>query len=405
LNTARRGHDMETPPSSESARKRSRQVGYLLTFVATFSLGTTEIFAPWYAGILGGSPYIIGWAMGSFGLVYMFSPYLGGRVSDRIGRRNTLLLATLWYVVLLTIYPQPFVTPELIVAIRAVEGVVFGLFYPTVEALVAEMKPEAQSVVLGNFSVSWSSGMILSPFVIAFMSTNFGNVTSIYVVLLIELVSLLLIAGLVKGGRPVHVQATERAESVRIKPQGSHKTSRRFIASYLSMALFGFTSTVILGLFPSYIDAQPGLGTEDFGYLLVVWNSFRTLGFYGSTKVPKEKMESVMITGIFLIAGSLGVVYVTTSLPLLYAAMIISGLGVGFAYISSLYVVVSATESEKGEHAGLIESLAGIGFFVGPIFGGWIAEYALNLPYLATCLFAAICFIIVLWLLRREKQS
>ena len=400
---------------SEPMKRHIRIVGYLVTLLGTFSLGITEIFASWYAGILGATPYEMGWAMGSFGIVYMISPALGGKVSDRIGRKNSLLIATGAYISVLLLYPQPFIVPMHLIMIRALEGLFFGLFNPTIEAMVAELCPGSQAAVLGNFSTSWSAGMIMSPFVIAYMATNYGNVTSIYVALAIEMICLGLIGLGVKDYRLSRASVVSKSElevHQHIEPSGESrarlkgpKTSTRFVASYLSLTLFGFVSTIILSLFPSYIQGLPGYGTQSFGNLLVIWNVTRTFAFAACSKFPHEWMGKVVMAGAVFTTVSMFPISFLTDLISLTAAMILCGIGVGFSYLGALYIVVSASDQEKGAHAGMVESLAGVGFFAGPIAGGWIAGYGLTLPYFLAMVYGLVSMILIAVMLRTSKSK
>lgn len=399
---------------SDTEKRRARFVGYTLTFLATFSLGVTEIFAPWYAGILGASQFEMGWAMGSFGIVYMFSPILGGKISDRIGRKPSLIAATVSYIAVLALYPQPFIMPIHLIIIRALEGFFFGMFYPTIEALVTELCPESQGAVLGNFSTSWSAGMVFSPGVIAFMALSFGNVASIYVVIAVELLCLGLIVGFVKTYTLEQIQPSEVqkanvpypvAEDLRDDSKRDVRTTPKFFAAYSAIALFGFTSTLLLALFPTYIQDMPFYGPQDFGYLLMVWNIARTIAFFTCTRIPQDRMGTVMIAGAITVLLGMTTIYLSIDMVFLTIAMILCGVGVGFNYLGGLYTVVSATESEKGAYAGLAESLAGVGFFVGPILGGYVAGIAADLPYLLTAIYALLTLVIMVFLLSRRREE
>jgi len=400
---------------SDSAKKRIRIIAYLVTFLSTFSIGVTEIFASWYAGQLHATPYEMGWAMGSYGLVYMFSPAVGGKVSDRIGRRKSLLIAVMAYIAVLFLYPQPFIMPMHLIIIRALEGLFFGLFNPTIEGMVAELCPQGQAAVLGNFSTSWSAGMIMSPYVIAFMAASFGNTSSIYVVLAVEFLVLGIIAVSIQDYRVDAISAQDSAKSGSLPDQDDwvgatgrargQKTSPRFLASYISLMLFGFVSTVLLALFPSYISGLPGFSTQDFGYLLLVWNVARTLAFILCSRLPHEQMGTVITTGAFLITVSMVPLSFFTDMALFAVAMVLCGIGAGFTYLGALYSVVSATQKEKGAHAGIVESLAGVGFFVGPIAGGWVGTFGLALPYFATMVFGLLSSVAIVVLLRKRPTS
>ena len=392
-----------------ASKRRNRIVGYIATFMVTFTLGTTEIFAPWYSGLLGGSGFEIGWAMGSFGIVYMISPALGGRFSDRVGRKRSLVVATIAYIGVLVLYLNPYlVSPLYLIAVRALEGLVYGFVAPSIQGMLAELTPEAECEVLGNFSTSWSAGMIFSPFVIAYVEGLYEPVATIYVVLAIELISLGLIAGFLQGYRrkksDIQKQNAEQ-DSPEVVLRRASKTSPRFIASYLSIMLWGVVSTVILALFPSYVETLPGFTSQDWGFMLLVWNGVRTIAFVLTARLPDQSMSSVITYGAILSALSSAVLFLFTDFWMLTIAMVVSGVAVGFSYLGALYLIVSATDIEKGSYAGLVESMGGVGLFLGPILGGWLADFQLTLPYLMCTVLSVIVIIGIIPLLRREKKN
>jgi MFS family permease len=396
--------DVEGEPDlPQIAKKRNRLVGYLITFLVTLTLGTTEIFASWYSGTLpGGTGFLAGFAMGSFGLVYMFSPTLGGKVSDRIGRKTALFFATAAYIAVLVLYPLSR-TPIDLIIIRALEGIVYGFIAPSIEGMVAELSPEAQAVTLGNFSTSWSAGMIISPFLIGYITGLYGVFSSIYVIIAVEFVSLGIIGGLLQKYRMKTqiLQAKKTSE----KPTQIHsKTSARFIASYLSIGLWGVVSTVILALLPRYVEGL-GFMTEDFGNLLMIWNGVRTITFIICARLPERSMENVIILGAALSGISSLMMYMIADIWIWGIAMALSGIGVGLSYLGALYLIVSATEDEKGGHAGLVESMGGIGLFIGPMVGGWVMDISPEYPFLLCTLISVIVLLLMVPLLQRSKRK
>lgn len=402
--------DDEAVDLPSASKRRNRIIAYVSTFLVTFTLGTTEIFAPWYTGILGGSGFEIGWAMGSFGAVYMISPALGGRFSDRVGRKRSLMIATSAYVIVLILYLNPFASPLYLISIRALEGLVYGFIAPSIEGMLAELTPEAECEVLGNFSTSWSAGMIMSPFVIAYVQGLYAPQAPIYVVLAIELVSLGLIGGFLHGYRRKTKFSSEGMDELQpsensfISPKKASRTSPRFIASYLSILLWGVVSTVILALFPSYVESLPGLGAGQWGVMLLVWNGIRTVAFIITARLPERSMGSVITCGATLSGISSLVLFVFTDFWMFMIAMIVSGVAVGFSYLGAIYLIVSGTEIDKGSYAGLVESMGGLGLFLGPILGGWLADFVLTLPYLMCTVLSLIVLIGIIPLLRRDRQ-
>ncbi len=395
--------DVDGEPDLPSiAKRKNRLVGYVITFLVTLTLGTTEIFAPWYTGELGGSGFLAGLAMGSFGLVYMLSPSIGGKISDRIGRKTSLLIASVAYIGVLILYPLSS-TPIHLIIIRALEGVVYGFIAPSIEGMVAELSPQSQSVTLGNFSTSWSAGMIISPFLIGYVTGAYGVFSSIYVIIAVEFVSLGIIGAMMQNYRMKTIFRERRKTADRPRPVHS-KTSARFIASYLSIALWGVVSTVILALLPRYVQ---GLGylTEDFGNLLMIWNFVRTLAFIVCARLPERSMGNVIVAGAALSAISSVMIFTVNNMWVWGLAMAISGIAVGFSYLGALYLIVSATEDEKGGHAGLVESMGGVGLFLGPMVGGYIWDISPVYPFVMCAVLSAIVLLFMIPLLRRSKRQ
>jgi len=399
-----------TPDLTPEIRKRNRMVGYVAAFLTVFTLGTTEIFASWYSTQMGGTPLEAGLAFGIFGLVYMFSPTIGGRLSDIKGRKKTLLLSTGGYIIVIVLYLLPFVSPWQLIAIRAIEGFVFGFVAPTIEGMVSELETESEVATLGNFSTSWSASMILPPMVIAYLSGVYGDTSGIFVVLGVEVLALMMVAVFLQGykRKPVDSSNVGILPSTTTAQVGKvSKASPLFIASYLSVMLWGVVSTIVLGLFPSYITILSDTGypfePEDFGNLLLIWNLARTLTFIVIARLAGERMKQAIVAGAILSVLSGLMLFLFIDIWIFTFAMIISGIAVGFNYLGALYLVVSATDLEKGTHAGLVESMGGVGLFLGPIVGGWLMEIELTLPYLMWALLGIVVLVLIVLFLRRDS--
>ncbi|MGY5861589.1 MAG: MFS transporter [Candidatus Thorarchaeota archaeon] len=406
--------DVEGEPDlSDAVKKRNRTIGYITSFLVVFTLGTTEVFASWYAGILGGTSLESGLAVGMFGFMYIFSSIAGGRISDKIGRKKTLTISTAVYVVVILFYLLPSIAPIHLIVIRSIEGIAFGFIAPIIEGMVAELDPEAQAAALGNFSTAWSASMILPPFIIAYTAGAFGGLSSIYIIIAVELLSLVIIAGFLQGyRRKTPTQESEGVNGIGTddsqQEQIHSKTSPRFIASYISLILWGVVSTVILALFPTYIENLIVLGhpfvREDFGNLLLIWNAARTVCFIVTARLDERHMVKAIVLGAILSAISGIMLFLFVDIWIFTAAMIISGVGVGFSYLGALYLVVSATEFEKGSYAGLVESMGGVGLFIGPIVGGWLMGFGLTLPYLMFTGLSLVALLVMVPLFSRSNK-
>ncbi len=255
--------------------------------------------------------------------------------------------------------------------------------------------------------------MILPPMVIAYLSGAYGDTSGIFVVLGVEILALMIVAGFLQGYKRKPITSSS---NVGILPSPTpaqvekvSKTSPLFIASYLSVMLWGVVSTIVLGLFPSYILLLSDLGypfaAEDFGNLLLVWNLARTLTFIVIARLSGERMKQAIIAGAILSALSGFMLFLFIDIGVFTIAMILSGIAVGFNYLGALYLVVSATDIDKGGHAGLVESMGGVGLFLGPIAGGWLMQIGLTLPFLMWSLLGVVILVLIVFLLRRDGKQ
>lgn len=114
-------------------------------------------------------------------------------------------------------------------------------------------------------------------------------------------------------------------------------------------------------------------------------------------------MKQAIVMGAILSAISGFMLFFFTDIWVFTIAMIVSGIAVGFNYLGALYLVVSSTDIEKGAHAGLVESMGGVGLFLGPVIGGWFMEIGLTLPYLMYAVLSVVVLILIVALLRKQN--
>jgi len=82
---------------------------------------------------------------------------------------------------------------------------------------------------------------------------------------------------------------------------------------------------------------------------------------------------------------------------------LIFGFGAGISYAASITFVLKWRKSSRGYAAGVFESLIGVGYFLGPLIGGFLSEFAGNVPYIYGFLLSIVVFLIQL--MRRHSFS
>lgn len=87
------------------------------------------------------------------------------------------------------------------------------------------------------------------------------------------------------------------------------------------------------------------------------------------------------------------------SLMLLLAARIIGGIASATQSTGSAYMSDISTPEKKAQNFGMIGAAFGLGFVIGPIFGGFLAEYGTRVPFYAAAVLAGANFLFGLFVL------
>ncbi|MEX0916487.1 MAG: MFS transporter, partial [Candidatus Spechtbacterales bacterium] len=138
---------------------------YLTVFVNVMAFTLIFPLLPTYAQRFDASTLQIGMLAGSFGLAQLFCSPLWGRVSDRIGRKPTIMMGVsglgLGFLVLAVSQSL-----WMLFVGRLLQGVFSGASLPSARAYAADMSDKAGRVKsMGRIEAALAAGIILGPFI------------------------------------------------------------------------------------------------------------------------------------------------------------------------------------------------------------------------------------------------
>lgn len=311
---------------------------------------------------------------GPFLAAALMSP-VWGYLGDRYGHRPMVIRAVFGLAVMNVAYC--FVqTPMQFWILRLLQGMVTG-FIPASLAITSATTPaEELPGAMGKLQASASAGRLLGPALGGLLA---GVMPFRGIFLLVGSAILLAAIGVV-----LWLKEPARAP---MKARTSPLTNLKFAVADVRMraALAGLFVTMIaaslaMPVFPLYVeDLLAGTGDPAWwtgvGFGVVALFSMIGAAMIGRL-AETIGLKVLLVLALVLTSGALGAHALVRGLPALLAVR--AALGLGFAGIQPVLLSMISRRAPAG-HGGGITGLASaasiLGFFVGPIAGGWLAGY------------------------------
>jgi len=351
-------------------RRTPMYLFYLAVFLLSTGFGIMTPAVPLFAGIRFSANE---WELGILGalaaLPYVFAPAIFGKLSDRVGRKPVIISGLGIYLAASLSYAFSSGLSQLAV-LRILEGTSFSLIWPSAEAFVGDNAPgKSRSAAVGLYSVSWSAGYMVGPFIMGLL-VSFTDIVYAFVCTALLMAISIVILFYVRGAGVSHKE-----------DQVTETTSNMGMPVILyTMILWGFTVLAFFFLFPAYASMN-GISPSFIGYLVGLAGIMRTavfLVYYRLVQLMKEKM---LPAGMLFLSLAM---FASWALPSIYGfavSVAFLGLSLGFLYAYSLVFMLN--KAAKGLYAGVFESSIGLGELLGPLSMGYLGfSIAPSFPYL-----------------------
>jgi len=361
---------------TETASRRpylSRGVGFAGISAAMVAIlvaaGAPTPLLPVYQHQWGFAPWVLTLAFGVYAFSLLVAILVIGSLSDYVGRRPLMIAALGIDLVAMLMF---LVAPSIgwVIAARVVQGVATGAASSALSAAVVELAPErfkklgaqmTSMAPLGGLAIGALFAGVLAQF-------SSGATFAVWFVL-----ALVMAAGTIFAVFTPETATRKPGALASLNPRISLPVQvRRLYWTSVPGIVGGFmTMTAFMGLVPALLVAVFAVKSPIIGSLL----AFVALGastvasaFSSGVKAPKLRLGGTiaMVVGAVLFIGSIGAV----SLPLLWAAAVVGGAGIGASFAGTTRGLVP--EVAPHERAGLFTAI----FFVGYLAMGSAAIIA-----------------------------
>ncbi|MEM1582189.1 MAG: MFS transporter [Candidatus Bathyarchaeia archaeon] len=354
-------------------------LAFLLTssFLAQMIVGIVGITVPIYAVEMDASPLLLGIIGATGGLVYSFMPLVSGILSDRFRRKIFIFSSTFFYGLSCIFYTLA-ENPYMLIPIKALEWVSVAMFWPPTEALLVEVSFGKLEEALKKFNLSWGSAMIIGPMIGGSLISALGVEAKAPFFLSSAISLTLSFLALIIVKEPPREIVPHEHKIFKFSESKSHS----IISALISILLFSSLIGMILNLFPAYATIL-GIPAYEVGLMMLVNGLWRLVAFFEAYKIKaKIGVTHMFFIGSIMLASASASMAISSTTFMFSISLSILGFGAGILYAASIANILESQKAARGQAAGLFETLIGIGYFLGSLSGGFVAEYAPNAPYI-----------------------
>ncbi|MDX3658787.1 MFS transporter [Streptomyces sp. ID05-26A] len=351
----------------------SRGVGFAgisaAMVVILVAAGAPTPLLPIYQHQWGFAPWVLTLAFGIYAFSLLIAILVIGSLSDYVGRRPLMIAALAVDLVAMVMF---LFAPSIgwVIAARVVQGVATGAASSALSAAVVELAPEKFKKLGAQMTSMAPLGGLAIGALFAGLLAEFATDAAFEVWLVLAVV---MAAGTLFAVFTPETATRKPGAVASLNPRISLPAQvRRLYWTSVPGIVGGFmTMTAFMGLVPALLVAVFAVKSPIIGSLL----AFVALGastvasaFTSSVKAPALRLGGTvaMVVGAVLFIGSIG----ATSLPLLWAAAIVGGGGIGASFAGTTRGLVP--EVAPHERAGLFTAI----FFVGYLAMGSAAIVA-----------------------------
>ena len=347
---------------------------------------------PFYADTMGASKFEVGVLVSSFSAAQLLSAPLWGRVSDRYGRKPTLLIGLGASVVAYVVFAFAD-TFWLLLVSRIVQGGGGGTV-GVIQAYVADaVAPAKRSKALGWLSAATNAGVVLGP-VIGSAAARWGMAAPGLLAAALSLVNMFFASRYLIESHGVDARnKAKTARSpwqmvVRVAAHWYEPPSRLiWIYAVAIGAFYGVTAYLVF-----FLQQQFGVDEGTIGFFFAYMGGLSVLiriWLLGWVVDRLGEPRTVRL-GAVLLALGLGLTPFTTTLPVLAMTVALIPLGTAFTFpaVTALLSQVIG-EHERGVYMGVQQTYGGILRVIYPLYAGWAWEYfgGAKVPFITSAIF------------------
>lgn len=380
---------------------KSKIILYLVIVICFLDLFIQLPIITPFALELGASEFMAGIVVAMYSLFNMVGNIAGGYMSDKFGRRNTLLFGMIMQIFFVLIYTT---TPSIgiLLAVRAIHGFSSGLLTPAAFSLIADIsRKSAIGKSMALTGVAIGTAAILGPAAGGIISSTVSYEMVYYILSGVYVFGTILTFFGIKESSTddsrTHHAVTPFKELL-LRPS----LNVAYISSFTLMIAQG---TLAFGL--PIKTGLLGLEASMTGIMLSVFGITAIIVF--ASPINKiytlYKSENLVGIGILILSGSMMLLHFAPSAVFIFIVMVMYGFGFGFIFPSMNKIVAEHSEmNERGKANGIFYSYFSLGSVAGSVIAGYLAT-VFDLPFLGIGIVTLVMLLVLMFIRYRLELN
>lgn len=360
-------------------RMRSSPLAPIFVTVFVDVLGLTLMLPllPFYALHFGATTTVAGILLGTYSLCQLFSGPILGRISDRVGRKPTLLASQAGTFAGFLIIASAGSLWMLFLG-RIIDGLTAGNLAIAQAYITDVTAPEKRTKAFALIGVAFGMGFLLGPAISGVLADHYGFAAPAYAAAGLSLLSIVMTATLLPNVKPAAVGPSRRAS---VSLLLGRPAPRRVLAEFL---FFTLSFAMLTGGLPFFLHERFAFGAKETGYVYAysgLIGAFVQGGAIGRV-VKALGEEKLSLYGFFGMVVGYGLLGFATELWMLLVLVAIGSLGISVVRPSLTTLLTKSVErTEHGAALGVSQSVASLSQMTGPPLATLLIAHGALLPY------------------------
>ncbi|MDH3705027.1 MAG: MFS transporter [Acidimicrobiia bacterium] len=349
-----------------------------------------------YAEDFGASPTTIGFLVATFALAQLITAPIGGRLSDRFGRKPVILFSLLGTAVgsLITGFAG---SVWMLFLGRAVDGSSGASVVVSQAAVTDIVAPQDRARLLGRLAAAFGFGFALGPAIGGLAASVAGPRAPFFVAAGLAATNAVVAWFRLPETLPPERRISSRpaaAEEGRPRIEWHQRLLRLFAVALVASTAFAMFTTTI----PLLLERRAGLDEGGVGIVfacvgvgIMLASTFAVgpaVETFGSTGVVRVGLLFNMVGLLLLGPDAVWIAIVPSTIALILGQALQTG-------PQSALVSNTVGANVRGSAMGVNQASVGVGRVVGPIAGGVLFQVGLAWPYLVGAVLTAIALALV----------